>query len=808
MPISFVSLRLALKRYSGAAASAALLIYLFAIVDAQALASAAKAFSPAGLTLAFALILAGTLLACVRYAQVLETLGLRVPLRLAIRANILGIIGGLLFFQIVGQTLARAAVLARHGVEGPSVLVANIVERILALVWLALLACAAVVYLTGGSTLAALGANQGLIKFGLTLVAAATGAFIVARRLMWPVLRGLRTRLATLPSLRASLLSLLVHQSTLAAYVILASALAPEKPLLDIAAASAVIMFAASMPISFAGWGVRELSAIYAFQVIGIPGAEALAISLAIGLLSLAAVCLGGAASQLLGVERASGVAAGADSPKASRAVTRMASLVLPLLAGVLIYFNAPIPITGGALNLNLADPVAICGGLIFLFRYSRLGNQGQAWQAPHFDRLVLLASAALLVALLIGFSRFGYTDWAFFSRFIGWFVLLAYIATGALIVGDAGASGRRLLLDTMLAAGLAICAIEVLSTTLQSYGLNLWPASGGYPSGAAQNTNAYGVQLCVLLALLSGYPSEQDHRRRWSEPALAAALALVLANVYLAHSRAGYIAALVLLVLACVLQPVRLRTAAFALAGAALITLLATVPISWQLGASLVGESSTLVAPRIAAPSSDQERWQTIARGLELWWAHPLFGAGLGAYAEEVRHATGRLFVIHNTTVWMLAELGLIGCCAMLALFWGIGKQALAQARAATSDAPARILLLVLATAAVFQLPHDVFTQRIFWLVIGVTLFSGTFVAVRNATPRAHPSAAASRVLTSTGPSVDSAPSHAREEPQWRASRSRSSDFPTRKAWSFRPIRRRARPAWIFSRLSARDGR
>ena len=63
----------------------------------------------------------------------------------------------------------------------------------------------------------------------------------------------------TLPILRNIAVSTLIQLATMAAYVTAAHAIAPTIPLLDISAGSAVVMLAASLPISLSGWGVREL---------------------------------------------------------------------------------------------------------------------------------------------------------------------------------------------------------------------------------------------------------------------------------------------------------------------------------------------------------------------------------------------------------------------------------------------------------------------------------------------------------------------------------------------------------------------
>ena len=122
--------------------------------------------------------------------------------------------------------------------------------------------------------------------------------------------------------------------------------------------------------------------------------------------------------------------------------------------------------------------------------------------------------------------------------------------------------------------------------------------------------------------------------------------------------------------------------------------------------------------------PSADAERWYTIWRGLQLWMEHPILGSGLGAFVTAVQAESGKFLVIHNSPIWLLAEFGLVGFLIFALAFAAIARASLAAAL--RGETWARTLLLVLAACAIFQLPHDVLYQRIFWLVFGATLFAG----------------------------------------------------------------------------------
>ncbi len=72
----------------------------------------------------------------------------------------------------------------------------------------------------------------------------------------------------------------------LACFVVGILAVSQGIPIASLFAASAIISLAASMPITVGGWGVREVAAVYVLGNLGIPAADALAMSVMVGLCS------------------------------------------------------------------------------------------------------------------------------------------------------------------------------------------------------------------------------------------------------------------------------------------------------------------------------------------------------------------------------------------------------------------------------------------------------------------------------------------------------------------------------------------
>jgi O-antigen ligase len=121
---------------------------------------------------------------------------------------------------------------------------------------------------------------------------------------------------------------------------------------------------------------------------------------------------------------------------------------------------------------------------------------------------------------------------------------------------------------------------------------------------------------------------------------------------------------------------------------------------------------------------SSLTERWASIEGGIKLFFAHPIFGAGLGAFMKSQVQSTGAL-VIHSSPVWILAEMGLVGLLA----FGAFGVRLITVALADKDERSATLLLVLIGFCAMAA-PHDMMYQRSVWLIAGAILVVGKYVS------------------------------------------------------------------------------
>ena len=715
----------------------------FTRVDFSRLALTSDWLAPGALVASCAALAFGALLSCVRLQIVARQLGH--PLRLgdAIVATTSGQLAGSFFFQIFGQTIARTAVLGKVGVSPSATLLLTGYERLIAAFISFSLAAAGAWYLFGRVAFDVASGGLELLKIlmGIVAVTASGAAFVWGRPLAGWV-RANFDRGSVPRVLHVLAISFAIQAATMTSYVMLARALAPSISVIDLVAASSIVMLAASIPISFAGWGLREVSAIYALGSIHVSGETSLVVALLIGLMSIGVTAL----LAFIATTWRRSPEALLDRPVAKSTRLDAASLVnwlIPLFTVSAVFFQIYVPIGHGKLNLNLADTVVLFGGGVFALGYVSAAGRWARGRLGGLTTFVFVTSAVLALALFHGWLVYGWSDWAFLKRGFGWVVLLAYAATGALIVIEAGGDGLRMVLRSLVVSGLAAVSVDLVLAALEHGGLHLPPGLIEVRIEAfAQNPNALAFQLLIVMAGIIAIGWQRA--RPWL-------LGLALAGLFFAGSRAGAGAALAVLSAAMALRFLRGRELLWAGAVAVVLVLLISgFPSAWLFGTGGLRALHVLALNvQSGAASSDSERWRSIVLGWRMFLDHPLFGAGLGAFYASYLREHGHGLVIHSVPVWLLAETGIIGLLAFLLPFGAIVRAEVA--RWGSTD-PSRVVILLSLTAfAVMGCVHELLYQRILWLVLGAAL-----VATHKASPSQEPpSPAAGRRLSATQPAT-----------------------------------------------------
>jgi O-antigen ligase len=465
-------------------------------------------------------------------------------------------------------------------------------------------------------------------------------------------------------------------------------------------------MFAASLPISLAGWGIRELSAVLALGTVGVSPSAAILTAVSVGALSLFVLVL---LAGLVAPTSSKMLHDRVDHPASPVDYTRWISLGLPFAAATLIFFQLHIPTMAGHVNANLADPLAIIGGSLFAVICFSHKRSWPAWRLSGLNAHLLAATVTIAASLLLGAYRFGWTDWALLNKSLGWFMLLAYAGTGALIVSTAGRAGLSQLLLTFIGAAAAIVLLDLTLFAAREAGLQVSNTLLRRPiAGFAENRNAFAFQLLMVVAASCALANTYRN-------ICTMILGLAFTGLWFAGSRAGWLTAPIVIMCALYLRAISVKQAARALGLAvALVVSIAAI------AAIPNGSFGTVLPGSLYDQTSSSERLRSLQGGLSLFMSHPIFGAGLGAYMEKVVLETGVPLVIHSTPLWLLAETGLVGFFVFATLFI---RAFFSEITKPAPDLASKLLVLIMVAFAIMSLVHEMLYQRTFWLLLGAGL-------------------------------------------------------------------------------------
>lgn len=402
--------------------------------------------------------------------------------------------------------------------------------------------------------------------------------------------------------------------------------------------------------------------------------------------------------------------------------IEKFAAWILGMAVAVAVFFqfHATLP-GGGLINLNLADPFAILA-LAAVSLHCMFSRQLPLWRVTYFNLALGLISLLLLFGFLNGWQAIGITQWALGGRLMGWLVLLGYLSAGYLISANAGAHGLRRFSETLLATAVVVILQQAIMRLVVAWGffpdVHLTFRFEGY-SG---NRNAFAFQLLVVIALFLVYSRPYArysamflaYQRQW---VISLLLGVVLTGLVWSLSRAGIMNGAILLAVAAYWRLADRRI---------LVRSLLFATVLWggvwlsTPNLAITSQPSTSIQSDLSRDASNQERWNTFVHAAELWRQSPIFGVGLGVFHAKSPAWFGYPQVVHNTALWFLAEFGVVGLLVMGGIFLQLARYAIAK------QSPRLVrhaLLLLLLAFALFSCVHEIFYQRIFWLVLGAVL-------------------------------------------------------------------------------------
>lgn len=434
----------------------------------------------------------------------------------------------------------------------------------------------------------------------------------------------------------------------------------------------------------------------------------------------------------------------------------------------------------------------ALLALLFLLYSYSGW-VVGHTFGGPEVSQVLLL-----IIIAALAWRHFERTErFSLPGELIAFLILGVAIATSAAFTTDVNASLHQIwdfigygltvvaivaLLDrpvwlrravwTVVVAGGALAIVSLLQAGTGAYDNDFGGFAIARPEGAGVfriggplDPNFFG-QVLVATAVLAVYLALSARDRASRGLALAIVLACIAATG-LTGSRGALVATAAAFCLILLLAPIP-RDIGVAIAAIAVVAGLVFMPSGLQ---ARIGLSSSSDSPEVAKVTRGSEnairgRKSENLAALQMFRDHPILGVGPGNYSRQYLAYSERIGLdprleareAHSLYLGALAETGIIGGCALIAVLWLAlrgawrGRRSLRGGEALLAEG-IFVSLMSFLVAGLFL--HGAYPRYI-WILVGFGFVAGQLA--RQAAPSPVPAASPAR------------PAHPRTGPRWRA--------------------------------------
>ncbi|MFK7840422.1 MAG: O-antigen ligase family protein [Bdellovibrionales bacterium] len=388
-------------------------------------------------------------------------------------------------------------------------------------------------------------------------------------------------------------------------------------------------------------------------------------------------------------------------------------------------------------LRLGLSDFLIPFAGLYILFSLLTKRSVWPCWSSPWLygwlGALVIVMSIALLNGYMVNNEL---SNWAFYNKYLGFFILLAYFLLGGWITSNVIDKGRLLTIFMNVFTGFMILLMiaSTVSLFIQFFASShLWLSM--YPwDGLAANRNAFMVLYVLAFSfVIFSYSKDEHFMPFWMQ-----SLFWVFMPTFLIFndSRTGWIASLLLLVILFCRHPlIKLKKIVlFLIVGIAI----AVVPYMVKTNVNSYILNGMQMKYLLSAMNKqggqldyfgDQKRHLAVEDGLELYKQHnPIIGSGLGSYKPFQIEKRGEFIdVIDFTALWLLTETGALGLFMFAAFFVMCVYRLylLSYKNKYNSSSFYRAIFTFLIIFALMSVLHELLYTRVLWFVAGLGLIT-----------------------------------------------------------------------------------
>lgn len=341
---------------------------------------------------------------------------------------------------------------------------------------------------------------------------------------------------------------------------------------------------------------------------------------------------------------------------------------------------------------------------LVLILGIARMRTSRGDWSPWHLLLLPVLWFGAINTYLSYDFV----SRWAVLNKFVGMVVLLLlYVVVVQYARSLAGVRhlAKLLLHSVILQAAIAL--------PMYFIGLAYSPLRTARISGFLVDPNAYGGLMVVGLCL--HWSTLNTQCRLVGRGLAGVTTVLILLNLFFSFSRSSWIGFALVVVVAPLINRTCWRHV--------------VIPPAVAMTGVLVAFRSYFeheLLPLALRPEQITGRLDIIHAAVALFRAHPVFGAGLGSFLQQ------NGVQVHNSLLWILAELGVVGAVVFVGFVtWFVfrGLRAYRRVGAGYRELVAGLLMAHLAMIG-FSMGIDAFYQRYWWVVMA--MLSASYTASR----------------------------------------------------------------------------
>ena len=414
------------------------------------------------------------------------------------------------------------------------------------------------------------------------------------------------------------------------------------------------------------------------------------------------------------------------------------------IIFAVSLHILTDVDINNTKLRIGVSDIF-----LPFLLLFFMLNNIKAISNIFNTNRLIrislIITTLWLLVSVINGrIYMENWQTWALVNKTVGWFVLLGYFICGYFIA-EHGQKIRNIFIQSFFIAAWLIGIYSICRYALFLHGI-IDDTTLKRLAGFFANPNAFGFIMAVVFILHIPFMYKKKYFPQWIH---VSGSSVILVCIFLSGSRSAALGLLFAIPIMIYLRQITwamvynlvcltLLIGTIAFHGAPTVEKLSITglnilrqfthdePIVNNSRATKKRKAKRLYALRHnnIADSGMRYRTKLAQRSIELWRDKPVFGIGIGSfYWDQFERNEIKPNVIHNSALWILTEMGIIGMLIFLFLFYSLIRVFWINKDAANDSHMFIGMIGVILVFAGMSVGTEALYQRYLWVLLGITV-------------------------------------------------------------------------------------